>query len=144
MHQPDPRKSSEVSDEERLKLWESIYSKPGMAKWLGAFSDTYTDRTANKLYSDFMGNKIRARVNDPETAETLIPQDHGFGLRRLPLESGYFEAYNQRNVHLIDLKKNPVDFVTPKGIRLQDGTDHELDVLIYATASMPLQVPSST
>ncbi|KAL6889096.1 cyclohexanone monooxygenase [Trichoderma evansii] len=133
MHAPDPRKSCDVTPEERRQLWESIYAKPGMAKWLGAFIDTYSDRTANKLYSDFMADKIRARVHDPQTAESLIPKDHGFGLRRVPLESGYFEAYNKPNVHLVDLKKNAVDTVTEKGIRLQDGTEHELDILVYAT-----------
>ncbi|KAI9691938.1 MAG: hypothetical protein M1822_008011 [Bathelium mastoideum] len=133
IHVPDPRKSSEATPEERLELWEKIYAKPGMAKWLGAFKDTYTDRAANKLYSDFMADKIRARVRDPDVAESLVPKDHGFGLRRVPLESGYFEVYNQSNVHLVDLKKNAIDMVTPKGIRLQDGTEHQLDILVYAT-----------
>ncbi|KAE8413237.1 hypothetical protein BDV36DRAFT_304258 [Aspergillus pseudocaelatus] len=133
MHKADPRKSSDVTPEERHELWEKIYATPGMAKWLGAFSDTYTDQTANQLYSNFMAEKIRARVNDPDVAESLVPKDHGFGLRRVPLESGYFEAYNQPNIHLVDLKKNAIDRVTPKGIRLQDGTEHELDILIYAT-----------
>jgi cation diffusion facilitator CzcD-associated flavoprotein CzcO len=133
LHAPDPRKSCDVTPEARRQLWESIYAKPGMAKWLGAFIDTYTDRAANTLYSDFMADKIRARVNDAQTAESLIPKDHGFGLRRVPLESGYFEAYNKPNVHLVNLKQNPVDTVTEKGIRLQDGTEHELDILVYAT-----------
>ena len=133
MHQADPRKSSEVTDEERLALWESLYDAPGFGKWLGAFSDTYTDRAANKLYSDFMANKIRQRVQDPATAEKLIPKDHGFGLRRVPLESGYFEAYNKPNVHLIDLREFPMTEITPKGSLTADGTEHELDVLIFAT-----------
>ena len=42
-----------MTPEERLELWERTYAKPGMAKWLGAFSDTYTDWEANRLYSDF-------------------------------------------------------------------------------------------
>lgn len=133
MHEPDKRKSSEVTDEERLALWEKVYSEPGFSKWLGVFSDTYTDRTANKLYSDFMAAKIRARVHDPETADSLIPKDHGFGTRRVPLEMGYFETYNQPNVHLVDLRKNPIDRVTPTGILTADGKEHELDVLICAT-----------
>ena len=133
MHASDPRKSMAVSQDERQDLWEALYAKPGMAKWLGAFSDTYTDRTANKMYSDFIADKIRARVHNQETAETLIPKDHGFDLRRVPLESGYFEAYNQDNVHLVDIKQNPIDRITPRGVHLQDGTEHELDVLVYAT-----------
>lgn len=133
MHQLDPRKSLEVSDEERLALWEKLYSEPGFGKWVGNFSDTYVNREANKLYSDFMAQKIRERVNDPVTAEKLIPKDHGFGLRRVPLESGYFEAYNRPNVHLVDLKETPIEKITEKGILTSDGTEHELDVLIYAT-----------
>ncbi|KAJ5947724.1 hypothetical protein N7466_000739 [Penicillium verhagenii] len=133
MHQADPRKSLEVSEEERLSLWEEVYAKPGFAKWLGVFSDTYTDREANKLYSDFMANKIRARINDPEVAESLIPKSHGFGTRRVPLESGYFESYNRPNVHLVDLQKTPAERITETGITTTDGTHHELDVLIYAT-----------
>ena len=133
IYQADPRKSSEVTDEERHALWEKLYAEPGFGKWLGAFSDTYTDRHANELYSAFMAKKIRDRVYDPEVADSLIPKNHGFGTRRVPLESGYFEAYNKPNVRLVDLQKTPIDFITPKGIRTSDGKEHELDVLIFAT-----------
>jgi cation diffusion facilitator CzcD-associated flavoprotein CzcO len=133
LHQADPRKSSEVTDEERLALWEKLYADPGFGKWLGAFSDTYTDREANKLYSDFMARKIRARIHDPTVAESLIPKNHGFGTRRVPLESGYFEAFNQTNVHLIDLQQRPIESVTERGILTADGEEHQLDVLIFAT-----------
>ncbi|KAJ5103171.1 hypothetical protein N7532_003700 [Penicillium argentinense] len=133
MHQADPRKSLEVSEEERYTLWEEIYAKPGFAKWLGAFSDTYTNREANKLYSDFIANKIRQRVHDPKVAESLIPKNHGFGTRRVPLESGYFEVYNKPNVNLVDLQQTPIERITGKGIKTSDGKHHDLDVLIYAT-----------
>lgn len=133
MHKADPRKSLEVSEEERLALWEKIYAQPGFAKWLGTFSDTYTNPKANKLYSDYMASKIRARVHDPEVAESLIPKNHGFGTRRVPLESGYFEAYNQSNVHLVDLQKTPIEKVTADGILTADGKLHALDFLVCAT-----------
>ncbi|KEF60262.1 uncharacterized protein A1O9_05112 [Exophiala aquamarina CBS 119918] len=133
IHEADPRKSSDVTDEERMQLWESIYGQPGFGKWLGAFRDTYVDREANKLYSDFMENKIRQRVHDPTVAEKLIPKSHGFGTRRVPLESGYFEAYNKPNIHLVDLQETPIDKITPSGISTSDGTDYELDVMVFAT-----------
>ncbi|KAI8317541.1 hypothetical protein K4K59_004074 [Colletotrichum sp. SAR11_240] len=133
IHSPDKRKSNEATPEERLKLWESLYNKPGMGKWLSVFSDTYTDREANNLYSAFMADKIRARVNDPDIAEKLVPKDHGFGLARVPLESGYYEVYNQPNIHLADISVNSIEKITPTGITLQDGTRYQLDVLIYAT-----------
>lgn len=133
MHLPDPRKSSEVSQEERIELWEKLYSEPGMSKWLSVFSDTHTDRTANKLYSDFMANKIRQRVSDPILAEKLIPKDHGFGTRRVPLESGYYEAYNKSHIHLTDIKETPIESITTNGIKTSDGVEHAVDVLICAT-----------
>ncbi|KAF5667195.1 monooxygenase [Fusarium heterosporum] len=133
MHKGDPRKSLEVTAEERLELWEKLYNAPGFGKWLGVFSDTYTDRYANSLYSNFMADKIRQRVNDPVVAESLIPKNHGFGTRRVPLESGYFEAYNNSKVHLVDLQKTPIKSVTPSGILTCDGKEHTLDILICAT-----------
>ncbi|KAK5048210.1 hypothetical protein LTR84_005880 [Exophiala bonariae] len=133
LHEADPRKSADVTDEERLQLWETIYAQPGFGKWLGAFRDTYIDRQANKLYSDFMENKIRQRVNDPVVAERLIPKNHGFGTRRVPLESGYFESFNRSNVHLVDIKETPIDKITPSGILTSEGTQYDLDVLIFAT-----------
>ena len=49
------------------------------------------------------------------------------------MESGYFEAYNRTNVHLVDLQDTPIERVTPKGIVTSDNREHELDVLIFAT-----------
>lgn len=133
LHSADPRKTTEVTDKERLALWEKKYSEPGFAKWLGVFCDTYVDREANALYSYFIANKIRARVHDSATADSLIPKDHGFGTRRVPLESGYFEAYNKSHVRLVDLRKTPITMVTSQGIETSDGKVHELDILICAT-----------
>jgi cation diffusion facilitator CzcD-associated flavoprotein CzcO len=36
-------------------------------------------------------------------------------------------------VNLVDVKANPIDRVTPRGIRLADGTEYELDCLVLAT-----------
>ncbi|KAK5086249.1 hypothetical protein LTR70_000035 [Exophiala xenobiotica] len=133
LHKADPRRSADVTDAERTQLWNDLYARPGFGKWLGVFKDTYTDREANILYSEFMAQKIRERVHDSATAEDLIPKNHGFGTRRVPLESGYFEVYNQPNVHLVNLQRTPIESVTSTGIKTSDGQEHELDVLIFAT-----------
>ncbi|KAF1847894.1 cyclohexanone monooxygenase [Cucurbitaria berberidis CBS 394.84] len=133
LHEADPRKSLEVTPEARVEHWEKLYNSPGFGKWLGVFSDTYTDREANDMYSAFMADKIRQRVRDPLVAESLIPKNHGFGTRRVPLETGYFEAFNKDNVHLVDLQKTPISRVTNLGIETDDGQLHELDILIFAT-----------
>ncbi|CAI7607209.1 unnamed protein product [Penicillium manginii] len=79
-----------------------------------------------------MTDKIRGRVNDSILLRFGSKRSR-FGLRRVPLESGYFEAYNQANFHLIDLKKTIIHQITRNSIRLRDGTEHELDILVYAT-----------
>jgi cation diffusion facilitator CzcD-associated flavoprotein CzcO len=71
-------------------------------------------------------------VRDPEVAEKLIPQDHGFGTRRVPMESGYYETYNRDNVKLVSLLEAPIERITPKGLRV-GGIDYEFDIIVYAT-----------
>ncbi|MCA0303722.1 MAG: NAD(P)/FAD-dependent oxidoreductase [Proteobacteria bacterium] len=132
IHQTDPRRALEVSAEEREAFWEKLYAEPGFGIWVGNFADVLTDRRANALASDFAARKIRQRVKDPAVAEKLIPRDHGFGTRRLPLESGYYEAYNRDNVRLVDIRETPIERITESGLRTTAET-FEFDVLIYAT-----------
>jgi cation diffusion facilitator CzcD-associated flavoprotein CzcO len=132
IHQTDPRKALEVSAEEREAFWEKLYSEPGFGIWVGNFADVLMDKRANALASDFVAKKIRERVRDPKVADKLIPKNHGFGTRRLPLESGYFEVYNQPNVRLVDLNETPIECITPSGLRTS-AEDFAFDVLIYAT-----------
>jgi cation diffusion facilitator CzcD-associated flavoprotein CzcO len=65
-------------------------------------------------------------------AEKLIPRNHGFGTRRVPLETGYYEVYNQDNVVLVDIKDTPIDKITATGLRC-GGVEHDFDIIIYAT-----------
>lgn len=132
IHAADPRSVFEVTDEEREAFWEQRYSEPGFGIWMGNFRDVLTDLGANKMMSDFLARKIRERVTDPAVAEKLIPKNHGFGTRRVPMESGYFEVFNQPNVELVDLTETPLESVTPDGIRTSDA-EYEFDMIIYAT-----------
>jgi cation diffusion facilitator CzcD-associated flavoprotein CzcO len=132
LHTADPRGTFEVSDEEREAFFEKLYGEPGFGIWQGNFRDILTDRKANALISDFVARKIRQRVKDPKMAEKLIPTNHGFGTRRVPLETEYYEVYNQDNVELVDIKKTPIERITPKGIQTS-GAEYEFDIIIYAT-----------
>jgi cation diffusion facilitator CzcD-associated flavoprotein CzcO len=131
MHTPDPRRTFEVSDEEREAFYEKLYAEPGMGIWLGNFRDMGTDETANAAVSAFIAKKIRQRVKDPNVASKLIP-DHGFATRRVPMDTGYYEVYNQDNVELVDTRATPFERMTPHGIRTSEK-DYEFDVIIYAT-----------
>jgi cation diffusion facilitator CzcD-associated flavoprotein CzcO len=132
IHVTDSRKTVDMSREELFARWEELFQKPGFSKVLSVSADVATDREANRLYSEFHANKIRARIHDPALAEKLIPKNHGFGTRRVPLESGYYEAYNQPHVRLVDINENPIERITDKGVKTRDE-DLEFDVLIYAT-----------
>ena len=109
IHQADPRKTLDVPPEEREAFWEKLYAEPGFGIWLGNFRDIGVNEAANAAISEFIARKIRQRVKDPQVAEKLIPKDHGFGSRRVPLESGYFEAYNRDNVLLVDTLQRRTD-----------------------------------
>ena len=132
VHTPDPRRTKDVSAQEREAFWEKLYAEPGFGIWVGNFRDVLMDREANALMSDFVARKIRQRVKDPAVAEKLIPKNHGFGTRRLPLETRYYEVYNQPNVELVDLTETPIERITPGGIRTT-ARDFEFDMIIYAT-----------
>jgi len=132
IHDFDERSALEVDPEERDAFFEKSWNEPGFGFWLGNFSDIMMNNEANELVAKFVRKKIRERINDPTVADLLIPTDYAFGTKRVPLESGYFEAYNRDNVHLIDVKKSPIERFTKTGLKTRDA-EFEFDVIIYAT-----------
>ena len=132
IHDFDARSALELSEEERLARYEELWAQPGFGKWLGNFADIMTDLEANATFTEFVQNKIRERIKDPEVAEKLVPKDHPFGTKRVPLESGYYEAYNQDNVLLVDLHETPIERITPRGIKTS-AAEYVFDTIIYAT-----------
>ena len=131
-HEPDSRSFYDVSPAQRRELWDRLYDEPGFGIWLQNFFEIFVDENANAEISDYIAERIRQRVNDPVLAERLIPKDHGFGVQRLPLETGYFETYNRTNVELIDAVETPIIRVTAAGLETK-GRSFEFDVIVYAT-----------
>ena len=131
-HEPDRRGFYNVSPEERRALWDRLYDAPGFAIWLRNFTEIFMDEDANAELSEYIAERIRGRVHDPAVAEKLIPKDHGFGVQRLPMETGYFETYNRDNVELVDGSETPIVRITPKGIETTDR-EFEFDVIVYST-----------
>jgi cation diffusion facilitator CzcD-associated flavoprotein CzcO len=132
IHDSDARKAMNVSAQEREAFYEKLYGEPGFGIWMGNFRDILVDEAANETISEFIKKKIRERVTDPATAEKLIPKDHGFGTRRVPMETRYYEVYNQENVDLIDIRATPIERVTEHGLETNSET-YEFDMIIYAT-----------
>ena len=132
-HVPDRRKALETSPEDRLELWERLWGEPGFGIWMANFRDVLVNAEANALLSEFVATKIRERIDDPALADKLIPTDHGFGTRRVPMETNYYEVYNQPHVELVDVATDPLAAVTATGIRTADGVERTHDVIVYAT-----------
>lgn len=124
---------ADLSPAQRLDVLETVWQDGSLKLWLASFGEIFFDAEVSEEVSEFVRRKMRARLKDPRLCELLIPTDYGFGTHRVPLETNYLEAYLRPDVELVSVKDNPIKEVTPGGIRLADGTEHELDVIILAT-----------
>ena len=109
-----------------------MWRSPGFSKLTSNYSDLLLDEAANTAWCEFISEKIRSIVDDPETADKLIPKDHRFGEKRPPFVNGYFEAYNNPNVDLVSLEQTPILRMTEHGIETAEG-EREFDIVVWAT-----------
>jgi cyclohexanone monooxygenase len=128
-----PKNLLESTPEEIRAELDKRWQYGGFWIWLGAYVDPFFYPEANKVMADYMHEKIRERVKDPELAEKLTPKGYPFGVKRIPLDSNYLETFNEPHVHLVEIKENPVAQITERGVQLADGTTYEVDVIVYAT-----------
>ena len=119
-----------VDEDERSREYEARWERGGFG-FLASFADLTIDKSANDTAAEFVRDKIRSIVADPATAELLTPEQV-IGCKRLCLDSGYFETFNRDNVRLVDIRANPIDEITPDGIRA-GGEHFELDAIVFAT-----------
>jgi len=116
---------------QRRQVMEQAWINGGHT-FLGSFADLLANQEANDQVADFVREKIGEIVKDPRTAEALKPRGYPIFARRPCLDTEYYETYNLPNVHLVDVKSDPIVEITERGIRTQSG-ETELDVLILAT-----------
>ncbi|TNE94938.1 flavin-containing monooxygenase [Porticoccus sp.] len=128
-----PFRWHDCTPEQRAQLLEDIYQDGSLKMWLGSFAEMYFDKDVSEEVSEFIRGKMRERLKDPKLIEMLVPSDYGFGIRRVPLETNYLETYHRPNVEAVSVKDNPIVEVVPEGIKLADGTVHELDIIVMAT-----------
>ena len=131
---PPPTQSAlDVSEAERTALYESKWQEGGSISFLYSYTDLLTNKSANDTAAEFVRNKIRSIVKDPETAEALCPNDHPIGTKRLILDTNYYQTYNEPHVKLVNIRRNPISEITPSGIKTADGQAFELDAIVFAT-----------
>ena len=88
-------------------------------------------QSANDTASEFIKRKIREIVKDPKTAHarriSIIPCREA-----PPIDTDYFETFNRDNVALVDLRAEPIERITPAGIKTRTK-EYALDIIVFAT-----------
>ena len=126
------RSAHDMTPDEREAIYAAAWEKGGL-QFRATFRDLLVDKAANDTAANFLKRKIRETVKDPETARLLSDIDHPFATKRPPIDSHYFEAFNRPNVSLVDVRSDPIERITPTGLTLRSGAEHELDVIVSAT-----------
>jgi len=117
--------------ERREERYEEQWRKGGIS-FLRTYDDIMVVRESNDTAADFVRGKIRSIVRDPAVANLLTPVGYPIGTKRIPLDDGFYQAFNRSNVKAVDVKKAPISRVTPSGINTTDA-EYPLDVLVFAT-----------
>ncbi len=128
---PARETAADLTQEEFEELLEPRWEEGGF-RFRATFEDLTTNPETNEMVSEFIRDRIREAVDDPELAEKVVPDDHYYATKRPPLHYGYYEALNRDDVSLCDVRANPIQRVTPAGIQTT-AAEHELDMIIYAT-----------
>jgi cation diffusion facilitator CzcD-associated flavoprotein CzcO len=131
-HPVNERAAFDDSPSERQAFYETMWNSPGFMKLTSNYYDLLGNEAANDEWCAFIADKIRSIVHDAATAERLIPTDHRFGGKRPPFVTGYFEAFNDPKVSLVDLRETPMVRITRTGIETTDGL-REFDIIVWAT-----------
>ncbi len=117
---------------EQQRVLEYGWEVGGFRYIFETFSDLLVDDRSNEVASEFIRNKIRAIVHDPQTAELLCPKDYPLVGKRPPLGHLYYEAFNRKNVSLVDISQNEITEITARGVRTATD-EYEADIIVFAT-----------
>lgn len=124
-------KTFDVSPAEQVAAYAKQWTEGGFA-YLFTFADVISSWETNAVAAKFAREKIREKLKDEALAELLIPQDHAIGCKRLCLDTGYYETFNKPHVHLVDVRANPIERITSKGV-VSGSTEYEVEDIVFAT-----------
>jgi cyclohexanone monooxygenase len=126
----NPASIFDAAASERDAAFEARWARGGPGL-LGTYGDIMINSDANDIAAEFVREKIRRIVKDPDVAALLSPEQV-LGCKRICLDTNYYETFNRPNVHLVDVASAPIERLTPAGIRTSDG-EYGLDVIVFAT-----------
>jgi cyclohexanone monooxygenase len=124
------KSAMDASPDEREQQYEEAWGRGGLP-FLGTYGDLLFEKDANDTIAEFARAKIRAVVDDPDTADLLCP-DNIFCCKRLCVDTGYFETINQPHVKLVDVSQNPIERFTKTGI-VSNNVEYKAYATVFAT-----------
>jgi cation diffusion facilitator CzcD-associated flavoprotein CzcO len=122
--------AADFSPTEQRQLMEERWSYGGHTV-NAIFTDQGTSHEANDIVSEFVRDKVRAQVQDPDTREKLLPTAYPIGTRRLCVDTDYYPTYNRANVTLVDIRADPIETITPTGIKTTQA-HFPVDLIVFA------------
>ncbi|MEQ9518358.1 MAG: NAD(P)/FAD-dependent oxidoreductase [Parvibaculum sp.] len=123
--------STEMTEAEISAEYNARWEAGGFS-FLGSHGDMVMTHEANDKAADFARAKMRALVKDEKLADELLPNDHPIGVKRLCLDTHYLETFNEPHVDLVNVRVNPIERITEKGVRA-GGKEYEVDTIVFAT-----------
>ena len=126
------RLALEVPAAEREATYERGWQAGGLYELLRPYADLIVTKEANDTAAEFVRNKIRTIVKDPDVAELLAPKNHPIGTKRPCLDTNYYATFNRDHVRLVDLRATPIEEITAHGIRTS-AEEFAFDSIVFAT-----------
>ena len=110
-----------------------VTQKLGRAGWFGvtealAVAFLYS-KPLSKTVETHSRVHMKRQLRNPELFAKMWP-GYPIGCKRILFSNDYLPAVTQPNVELVT---DPISKITETGIVTADGTDHEVDVIIYGT-----------
>ncbi|MDN3646129.1 NAD(P)/FAD-dependent oxidoreductase [Pontixanthobacter aestiaquae] len=131
-----PLPNHPIAEEKRKEYRDDPAKMDGYYHYLASrFNEVFGDAVSghNPEAYDHMveacEENLRASIADPDLRAKLTP-DYKVGCKRLVLSDGFYAAIQRPNA---TLETGAISKIEPQGVRMEDGTLHELDYLIYAT-----------
>ncbi|WP_328589101.1 flavin-containing monooxygenase [Actinomadura logoneensis] len=122
------------------RAWEKAVLRSVPGAYTVSRARIYTQFEARALgfvkYPKLMGvmvrrfrKKLEAEIGDARLVERLRP-DYPMGCKRILLSDDYYPALGSPHVELVT---DRIARITPSGVVTADGTERELDAIVYAT-----------
>ena len=119
-----------ASEPERKQAFDVRWQAGGLG-FNRAFNDLMISKEANDIAAAYVHARIHEIVKDPATADLLSPRQV-LGCKRICVDTGYYETFNQPHVKLVDISQGGIEEITAAGVKA-GGREYACDAIVFAT-----------